>query len=443
MSLVIIGGGISGLFMAHMALKADPERDITVIEKADHVGGLLCGHHYPEGYYFDKGTHLFRESGIADIDSFMTHVPPESALYYLPDHGYSGCIFNGKLQENSHYPLVQNVQLRQETVQYLKNSTPDHDTSNLSTYCRSVFGPSYSDHISIPMAEAIFHKKACELSFNALSIIGQDRVLSFDQKEWRQASNTTSLVAFPDQRKIPDTLKNPRRRFYSKEKGTFSVVDGIARRLQERGVKIWMNTDIMTIDDHRIDVRHGGNNHTLEFDTLAFATSTFATANLLNIDIQTSRFDRPLEHHVIHMVLSHAPISELAFFYNLDRPDHFFRVTNYSRILNVADDTRISIEVLRNDQTPIDDKDVRTYLADLCTLGFIHPSTSIVFHRIERLASGFPMMTNKNRQALSSLATSIEKVAGTRYFLGRGETTAPFLQSEVLASIHKHFTHYL
>lgn len=443
MDLIIIGGGISGLFMANLAQKINPSYNITIIERSNHIGGLLHGFHYPEGYYFDKGTHLFRESGIDAIDSFMTSQLEESTLFYLPDHAYSGCIFEENLQENSHYPYIKDSKERRSTIEHLVNSQREYEFSSLENYCYSAFGETYSKNTLFPIAEKIYRKSSDELSHYALKIIGQDRFLSNSHSEWEHVSFFNSLIAYPDQRKMPESLKNPRRRFYSKQKGTFSIVNGLAEKLRNNGVNILTDTEVLSINSHNIDIRENEKKRILAFDKLAFATNIFITSKILGAVTEKPNHDSPLEHYVANIILSQTPTSELAFFYNFDNPDSFFRVTNYSRIVNDDTDKRLSIEILKESNKPVSKKDIQQAISKLIEVNFIEDCTKTTFEKIEKLENGFPMMTNKNHQFASLVRDAILKKASNHFFLGRDDENLPFLQSDILHSIYRNLPRYL
>ena len=41
MSVVVVGGGLGGLAVAHRLLRDDPSRDVTLLEASDRLGGLV------------------------------------------------------------------------------------------------------------------------------------------------------------------------------------------------------------------------------------------------------------------------------------------------------------------------------------------------------------------------------------------------------------------
>jgi ribulose 1,5-bisphosphate synthetase/thiazole synthase len=109
MKQVIVGGGLAGLVAAATLLRQVPGKDILILEREVTLGGLLAGAHYPEqGLYFDRGTHLFRETGVTEIDALLQKMAGEEniRMFSSSQGGHAGAIYQGRLQHNSHFPDV-------------------------------------------------------------------------------------------------------------------------------------------------------------------------------------------------------------------------------------------------------------------------------------------------------------------------------------------------
>ena len=65
--VIVIGGGISGLSFAFESARSG--RSTLVLERAERVGGCLCTHRGPAGYWFELGAHTCYNSygGLAEI----------------------------------------------------------------------------------------------------------------------------------------------------------------------------------------------------------------------------------------------------------------------------------------------------------------------------------------------------------------------------------------
>ena len=68
---VIIGGGITGIFCAHLMKMLHPTTETIIIDRATALGGLLKSVDYGDFGKFDYGVHTFYETGIIEIDQFF------------------------------------------------------------------------------------------------------------------------------------------------------------------------------------------------------------------------------------------------------------------------------------------------------------------------------------------------------------------------------------
>lgn len=59
MKYIIIGGGISGLFMGIMLKKAYPDNNVLIVEKNHRLGGRVFTRHHPDGSVFESGAGRF------------------------------------------------------------------------------------------------------------------------------------------------------------------------------------------------------------------------------------------------------------------------------------------------------------------------------------------------------------------------------------------------
>ena len=107
MNIIIIGAGLTGLIAAKTCKLKFPNSSITILEKANKVGGILCGNFYhEENLYFDYGTHIYQETGNPELDALLLDsIPKEELIHYEIGKGdICGSYFAGNLQNNSHFP---------------------------------------------------------------------------------------------------------------------------------------------------------------------------------------------------------------------------------------------------------------------------------------------------------------------------------------------------
>ena len=55
----IVGGGISGLYMAYKLLKEKKEKSVCIFEKDSRLGGRILDYHFKEAPNIDVGKYCF------------------------------------------------------------------------------------------------------------------------------------------------------------------------------------------------------------------------------------------------------------------------------------------------------------------------------------------------------------------------------------------------
>lgn len=103
-SVVIVGGGTSGLAAAHTLLKQKDALDVTVLEAADHPGGRMAGEEF-NGFYIDHAASLFLESyttarSIAeDLNIPLKRSPHTKGGYVYSNGGFCEVYAGGTLKQ--------------------------------------------------------------------------------------------------------------------------------------------------------------------------------------------------------------------------------------------------------------------------------------------------------------------------------------------------------
>ena len=69
-SLIIIGAGLTGLYIGLAHRKKHPEVPVTILEKASYPGGLLSSFNY-NGHWVDKGTFFFNNEFTPNLLSLF------------------------------------------------------------------------------------------------------------------------------------------------------------------------------------------------------------------------------------------------------------------------------------------------------------------------------------------------------------------------------------
>jgi len=103
---IVVGGGIAGLLCA-LLLSERKGLDVTLVERAPSVGGLLGRLDYDGAGTFDLGMHNMYETGIAGLDGLLHGLLPADDWQILEGNrrDLAGSWFDGRLQVNCWRPL--------------------------------------------------------------------------------------------------------------------------------------------------------------------------------------------------------------------------------------------------------------------------------------------------------------------------------------------------
>ena len=448
MRFVVIGGGIAGLIAASTLRHQYPTCDISLLERNSMLGGLLSGTVYPQNnLYFDIGTHIFQETGIKELDSMLLGAVPKSNLLYYPlgQGDTAGLVFGSYLQAHSHFP-----DLRKGAISHqLELSLREHINKRsilpavqplepLLSVSTQRFGSNFCDSLIAPSLSRTFCCPPESLAGFALLLSGWTRVIIDDYPIWENRIDDDryrSLVAVPDQSKLPLKLHHGRHSFYSRKLGTRSFINGLSERLINNGVQIFCGTKILKLhqDFHRISaIDQYGEQRSFIADGVVIATGAVGAARLLGLDLNPYTFDPPLAHWIINVELDQPTLSNLCYVNAFDETCDWYRLTNYRAFSGNPEDKRLTIEVLGSKP-----KTLEVLLKQLKDIDFLRDTCYRFSDRFE-LTTGFPSPTVRNLTAISSLGLSIVDSLPDHVILaGVGSHGGVFFQNDVISSAYK------
>ena len=452
MRFAIIGGGLAGLMAARSLRVAQPDSEIIVIERSQELGGLLSGISYTDpDIYFDKGTHIFRETGNSEIDDFILNsIPSEELIHFDVGQGdVAGAVFDGRLQTNTHFPDIRHRSDYKELFQSLKNRTESVESipaidrlSPLVSGACDRFGDLYVKHVLVPVVSRLYQLAADELASFAFLLPGLTRVVGTDYADWSVNSNYDqyrALFAVPDQRQLPKSFQHGKRSFYSRHLGSRRFIDGVAHSLRADGITILEGITVTSLSLNPLTVTgcdSDGSQTKLKIDGLVIATGVIGAANLLDIDLGQFHFDMPMINRIVNLVVSEPVDSDLCYFYGLDESTEFYRVTNYRGFADDPTDKRLTIEVLGHET--VDNETLPDRLIEqLKDIGFLECDRCL-FKDVVTLRSGFPVPTTKNMSALTALSKHIDQLLPDNVICGGvGSKQGKFFQNEIVESIYR------
>jgi oxygen-dependent protoporphyrinogen oxidase len=437
----IIGGGISGLVSAYQAVMAVGGENVTIIEKERELGGVLRGVFYPEDeLYFDNGTHIFRMTGIHDLDELISLAIGKDETNYF-ERVNIGSVYQFALQKNSHYPDIRNSHLKCDLIESIEQNihskyfTLDINYSEpLKSACIKRFGNLYTDKILLPAMSGFFRVRPEVLSAQALTLSGLTRCVAFSKDDWvskASCSKFRALFAYPNQEEMPSEYANKLKQLYPKNGGTNSLVIGFKKLLKDLNVKIETNANNLKIDHQNGCLQYiNNNNDSVICDNccqIILANGIIGAASVLGIPIPI--FTKTPQLAFLHILFDKPLESNTSYFCNFNLEYPIFRVTNYRMMTLNPDDRRVTVELLVDDLNEIPEIDI--VVEHLRSLNFV-TDHSVVFSNFTKLKGHFPFPALSNYVQLSNLNSELNEITLAPNLLLLNSVTGPaFFQNDL------------
>lgn len=250
---LVIGGGITGLYSAHILNKRDPQTPVIVLEAAPEIGGLLKSTTYEHAGTFDTGIHTMYETGTTEIDSYFKNLPIDWHFMsgYARDLG--GAAWDSKINYNAPFldltAAPQREKIRAEIGAQIDTPAPlTPPCQNADAWLANHFGTTAKDKYFAPAIAARQFQPATQIHPLAAKIQGLCR-LSIDNEEQVRANYRdaaySARVGFPNQRTYPEDILTSKRTYYPKNIGMGAVMTAIANDLRARGVDIQTSSKLV------------------------------------------------------------------------------------------------------------------------------------------------------------------------------------------------------
>jgi len=437
----IVGGGINGIISALYVKKQHKEYEVYLHESLSELGGKLLGFDYGKNeIYFDKGTHIFQESGNVFLDEIILEaIGEENLTFYPPGKGdIVGSIHNNTLQTKSHFINLQNnfrdAKAVKNHIDNLENPLGQIDIySSVSDQLEKRFGANFRDNYE-NLFLSLFKTAPKELSSICLSFVGSTRVVLDDYNKWIENSQSyiyRSVVGVPDQLKLPKEYTHNRKSFYPKERGTKSLILGLIKLLDDYNIKVLKNSKVLTIDGREKKINNLIKNRltSFKFDKILIASGVISATKILT-PTTVINLTPPMKTRFFNVELDHKTLKDVFYFYNFDSKENFYRVTNYRAFTNKNSDKRITIECFDCE----DDKDqqLNNILTYLKSLGFIKNS-SFKNMFVEEQPYGFPVLSLSNLKKVKKLDDQLKTMLNDDLGVsGLGTGAFNFFQTEII-----------
>ena len=467
-NIIIVGGGLPGLFCALFLSKNNPTANITIIERSGKLGGLFGSIKHQKAGIFDHGMHVIYETCNDNIDRHIRECIPEKDWIFLEgnEKDIAGVFYNKNLNTKSPYIDLNEIpkpylkKCIYDLFLSLKNNAPSTDQCNTAyDYFEKRFGSSITNFIIEPIIQKLWNKSSRQLSSMATKLVLMDRINYFSlhtMKVLMKSKLIRQRIGFPEQLLLPSKFKSSQRGLYPKKFGVSSLIDQIKLQLIKRRVTILCESEITNIkfinkDINSITVENTkGEKLINNIKLLHWTIPIFPLSKILNLPLRKDIvFDPPIKQKSIYFLLENYPrMGRLYYFYCYDKGFKTFRVTNYSAFCRSAQRSNnsyfknaypICVEThFSQNQKDVEKNIENIAKKELLDFGVIEKPEDILFSFSGHETGGFPILSTNNISIINKLRDDIKQIGLNNLIVaGQEPENGIFFLNEVLENVYK------
>ncbi len=440
-SIVIVGGGLPGLFSALVLSEHVRDKDIKIVERGQNLGGLFNSINHKSFGVVDHGMHIIYTTQQKNIDRYILNCMQDEEWHLLEGNrkDIAGVFYNGALDMQSPYIDIRNFNddLRQESIFDLFNSFNFEaplasQVQTAQEFFTDRFGKTIADKVIDPILQKLWGMSSSELNPFVSKLVLMDRLKFFSHEAMTNLADSKNIrdrLSFPNQLLLPEKYKSSQVGLYPKRFGIKNVIEKIKTILESRGVEILLESEIQSLkkNDEFVDsvsIVSGDRVENIEAVSRIFWTTPTHPLNKL-LNIQHNQAPRKkmdparIQHTVYFLLKDNEKFGGLYYFYCFDPGFNTFRVTNYAAYCKdairkkdseygvsfpICAELHFSLEELEN---VVNIEELA--ITELIKMGIIESESDVLFYFSGGKASGFPVLSNKNVDIQSTSRDEIEK----------------------------------
>lgn len=432
--VVVVGGGIAGLFAAKLLRSKGLE--VALVESAPEVGGLLKSFTNSYQQDFDYGTHILRETGVREIDQLLFAELDSAwrAFSVLK----TGSVVNGRLTSTSGFMNANHLPDAVRTQGYeelLNLARPQRRYDSALDFVENNFGPTLSQALFTPALIKFFGVHPSQLHESALKQFAMNRIMAFNAEKSRELKKDPwfdERLSFHSYSEGVTGQMN----YYPQTGGIGRFVRQYKQSLEDEGVEILCGTKIdkvvvsdgliseLQFSNKNINVQH------LVWTLPVAILNKYCQQPLVSGELELRpvglyyfTFDRPL-------------LSDLYYFMNYDPQFKSFRVTFYQNLKATSEKCfSCCVEVL-GELDSLSQLSEATVFSELNALGLVDNKARMLEQQKHLFPKGFPVLTNDySASSIDAYQQAIEYYKNVS-FIGRGSAQA-FFTHDVLIDAYK------
>ncbi len=440
-SIVIVGGGLPGLFCALVLSEHVRDKDIKIVERGQNLGGLFNSINHKSFGVVDHGMHIIYTTQQKSIDRYISNCMKDEEWCPLEGNrkDIAGVFYNGALDMQSPYIDLRtfNDDLLQRSIFDLFNSFNFEaplasQVQTAQEFFTDRFGKTIADKVIDPILQKLWGMSSSELSPFVSKLVLMDRIKFFSHEAMSNLAGSKNIrdrLSFPNQLSLPERYRSSQVGLYPKRFGIKNVIEKIKNILETRGVEILLESEVQSLkkNDGFVDsISIVSSNRTKNIEAVSrifWTTPAHPLTKLLDIHhneaLRKKMDPARIQHTVYFLLKNNEKFGGLYYFYCFDPGFKTFRVTNYAGYCKdairkkdseygvsfpICVELHFSLEELENVENI-----EGLAITELMKMGIIESKSDILFNFSGQKASGFPVLSNNNVAIQSMSRDEIEK----------------------------------
>ncbi len=356
-SIVVIGGGIGGLFSAWNLLKEG--YDVTVLERQNHLGGLSTSIPY-NGYQMDVGPHFITTPKNTSLTKELEELMGDEIVFVDDIHKWYRVFFKNLVL--TEYPPLYDVIFKNGITSFLKSffsyffaklkfSLAKNDGNTAKGYIISNYGNYLYTNWFKPYLDFYYGNNEHSIKI----VKGKFPPLKF-QDAFKKIKKRN--------KKIQQKNNFSVNQWYFKN-GMGSFIKKLSENIENLGGKIMLSVDIKNIEHETLKkeilIEHNGNDQKLVSDMILYTTPAAVTKNWFTDYIHSDESPKNVANGIlVYLFMDHPKIVDWWLLQNYEKRFSFFRIThqNYlSDSISPKGKSLLCIEINTKDNLSIWDLD--------------------------------------------------------------------------------------
>lgn len=439
--VLVVGGGIAGIYSSILLQKKGYQ--VTLVDSAPKLGGLLNSIDYENGDTFDYGTHFIAGAEDPEIDSIILNEQFQKTWNKFPNE-YAGNFFANQLTDNCIFVHAQKLP-REEYVEGLADLVEalpcdDQNSENSEEQLIKRFGKGFTNSVYKPALTKLFGVESLkDLIVGAHRRFGMKRIVVGSPESSRELKKSAYLddkIAF--HQFSEGSASRPQ--YYPKDHGAQEWIKYLQEDAEALGVKILTSTNVTNIEYEGKDIKSATLNgeEKLSIDQLVWTAPLFFLAKAASLDIKMSP---PILRRttLLNYTFNKAPKTPCHFFFCYDPNYLAFRVTLYSNLQPEKTEKtgrhRVTVEVLSSPKDSSEEY-LNEVKKQLINMKIFDEDVETLFQDKVDVPNGFPVLTHQFQSDTEKLESEVDKTFNNLTRAGRA-TSKTWFMSEVFKDVHQ------